>query len=147
MTPTDRFEVLESQSEPLPRIVIRSRASGSKITLDAAVLLAQYAISDDDTLLVLDEDCPYEENLHLVLVRGSRVIDHIELGMIYTGGIFKEISAADDTLRFRFESDAVWSLTVDSRGKRGIGGLPTGSRRRGHFFSRRYLELEHGGVA
>ncbi len=114
------------------------------VTLDAAALVEQYAVSASDTLLILDDDTPYEERLHLVLVRKNRILDHVEIGSMYTSGIFKEVAVSNDTLQFRFESDAVWSVAIDGDGKRGFGGLPRGSRRRGGFFARRYLKLEHG---
>ncbi len=146
MTPTDRFEALESQREPVPKIVLRSRDDGKRITIDAAILIEQYAIDDADTLLVLDEDTPYEEQLHLVLIRKNRILDHIVIGTIYSSGIFKEVGAAGNTLRFRFESDAVWSLSIDSAGRRVFGGLPRGARRRGGLLARRHLFLEYGEV-
>lgn len=106
--------------------------------------MAQYAAYASDTLLILDDDTPYEERLHLVLIRQSNVLDHVEIGSICTSGIFKEVGVSEGILRFRFESDAVWSVSIDGEGKRGIGGLPQGSRRRGGLFARRYLKLEYG---
>jgi len=147
VTPTDRFKSIEQQREPEPKVVLRDRSGGKSITLDAASLVEQYAVSPTLTLLVLDEDSPYEEQLHLVLLRKSKKLDHIVIGAPYTTGVFRVVDADKDTLRFRFESDAVWSVSANAKGQRGIGGLPRGARRRGGIFVRRYLKLEHGGVA
>jgi hypothetical protein len=43
--------------------------------LDAAALVAQYAVSGTRTLIVLDEDTAYEEQLHLVLLQEGEVLD------------------------------------------------------------------------
>ncbi|MEM7664802.1 MAG: hypothetical protein AAF250_03020 [Pseudomonadota bacterium] len=147
MDQTDRFECVEKQREPEPRIELRSRSGRSSITFDAAELVEQYAISKIDTLLVLDEDCPYEERLHLVLMRRDKVIDYVEIGVMYMPGVFKPVSARDRELRFRFESDAVWTLTIHEAGRRVIGGLPAGASRKGRFLKKRHLFLEHGDEA
>lgn len=147
MTPTDRFECVEQQREPTPKIVLRDRSGGKLISLEAASLVAQYAVSAALTLLVLDEDTPYEEQLHLVLVRESKKVDHIVIGALYTAGVFRVVTADKDALRFRFEGDGVWSVLASTTGWRGLGGLPRGARRRGGLFARRYIKLEYGGVA
>lgn len=117
------------------------------MTIDAAELLEQYAISPSETLLVLDEDSPYEEQLHLVLAKGSKIRDHILIGAPYTAGVFRIVGVGDRIVQFRFEGDAVWSVTVRSHPSRGFGGLPHGSRRRGGLFAKRYLDVKHGGKA
>ena len=147
MTPTDRYECIHKQREPLARILLRQRSGGAEIAIDAAELLEQYAISPSDTLLILDEDTPYEEQLHLVLVRRAKILDHILIGAPYTAGVFQFVEADERALKFRFEGDAVWTVSAMQRGKRGFGGLPRGASRRGGFFAKRYLELEHEGAA
>jgi hypothetical protein len=144
MTPIERFRIVDHRREPMPRIVLH-RADGAgngPVVLDAAWLLAQYAVSDTDTLLVLDEDTPFEERLHLALLRGERVIDHLVIGVPYVGGVFRAIGGSADTLRFLFENDRPWTLTVRAEGRRGIGGLPAGARRRTGLLARRYLMLD-----
>ena len=144
MSPSNRYETVSQQTEPEPRIILRPVKGGGRITLEAASLVAQYAVSDSDTLLVLDEDCPYEEQLHLVLVRGSKAIDHVVIGGMYSTGIFKSLGMDESKLRFTFESDAVWSLTVDTKGRRAWGGLPRGASRKGLPFGRKHLFLDQG---
>lgn len=146
MTPADRYRIFEHRREPTPRIVLRHvGGSGHEpVVLDAACLLAQYAVSDTDTLLVLDEDTPYEEQLHLVLLRDDHVLDHIAIGAPYASGVFHPVELSADTLRFRFESDSQWMLAIDMNGRRGIGGLPSGASRRTGLLAPRYIKLDRG---
>lgn len=141
MVPEDRFEIVERTREPEPRIVLRRRSGGGVVTIDAAALDAQYAISPSDTLLILDEDTPYEEQLHLVLLRDDQVLDHVVIGAPYASGVFCAEETHGDMLRFRFEDDAIWILTVGARGRRGFGGLPSGARRRGGMLAPQYIVL------
>ncbi|MDJ0643835.1 MAG: hypothetical protein QNJ15_13565 [Erythrobacter sp.] len=126
---------------------MEARSGGSPISIDAAELIEQYAVSSSETLLILDEDTPYEEQLHLVLVRRSKILDHIVIGAPYTAGIFRFVDAGERSLQFQFESDAVWIAFVKERGSRGIGGLPPGASRRRGLLAKRYLALEHKGAA
>ena len=144
MTPTDRYHAVEHRHEPTPRIVLRRMdgGGGEPVVLDAACLLAQYAVSGTDTLLVLDEDTPYEERLHLVLLRDDRVLDHIDIGAPYATGAFRPVEMSVGTLRFHFENDAIWTLAVDAHGGRGIGCLPSGARRRTGLLAPRWMTLE-----
>lgn len=146
MTPTDRYQILDQRREPTPRIVLRrvDGSGGEPVVLDAACLLAQYAVSDTDTLLVLDEDTSYEEQLHLVLLRDDQVLDHIAIGAPYASGAFRPTDPSADTLRFQFESDSRWTLAIDMNGRRGIGGLPSGASRRTGLLAPRYIKLDQG---
>jgi len=149
MTPTDRYHAVEHRHEPTPRIVLRRMdgGGGEPVVLDAACLLAQYAVSGTDTLLVLDEDTPYEERLHLVLLRDDRMLDHVTIGAPYATGAFRPVELSVDTLRFRFERDARWTLAIDGNGRRGIGGLPPGATRRTGMLAPRYIKLDRGEAA
>ena len=135
------YHVAQRQLQPMARIALRHPAGGPLLVVDAASLLAQYQLPSGDVLLVLDEDCPFEERLHLVLARGSRILDHIAIGWIYTSGIYREIPTDDAALHFHFEGRAVWRVEVRADGIRRVGGLPSGARRRGRWFARRYLLL------
>lgn len=147
MKQTDRFKCASQQTEPRPRIELKRRSGGDVLTLDAAELVEQYAVSETDTLLVLDDNCPYEERLHLVLMRNDRLIDHIEIGAMYVPGIFNPVDHRDRELRFRFENDSIWTLTISEAGERMLGGLPPGSRRRKGFFAKLYMFLRLGGAS
>ena len=144
METVDRFDCIRQQREPEPLITLQERSGGNTITLEAASLLKQYAVSEIDTLLVLDEDCPFEEQLHLVLARDGRILDHIYIGMMYMSGMFALIDSGDRWLRFKFEGDAIWTLRIEAKGRRGLGLLPSVAWRSGGLLSRRYMFLSRG---
>jgi hypothetical protein len=141
----DVFKVMTSRRDPEPRIVLNG--AGGSVEVDAASLLAQYQLPDGDVLLVLDEDSPFEEGLHLVLVRGDRVVDHVVIGAPYASGIYREVAVEDDRLVFVFENDMTWVVRSDHRGSHRIGGLPAGARRRGGWLATRHLSLSRGDAA
>lgn len=147
MTPVDRYEAIEQRREPEPLIVLRQRGRDALVRLDAAALVAQYAVSDTRTLLVLDEDTPYEEQLHLALLEGGEVLDHLVIGAPYATGAFRADDGSGATLHFRFENGAVWTLSIHTEGRRGLGGLPSGARRRIGLLAPRYMTLDHKGAA
>lgn len=140
MTRVDLFHAVETQREP-PQVRLRRDDTDTTVVLDAATLLAQYQVPSGDMLLVLDEDCPYEEQLHLVLVRDDTVLDHIVIGCPYATGVFRECGAADDRVRFRFAGDETLSVAVAPQ--RGLlpARLPRGARRRGGWLAAHWLQL------
>jgi hypothetical protein len=141
------FEPSPAGAGPEPSIRLARRDDDSSIEIDAASLLVQYLLDDGDVLLVLDEDLPYEEQLHLVLVRGAAIIDHVVIGAPYASGIFHEVGLDHDRLSFRFEGNAVWIVDVDHRGSRMPAGLPPGARRRGGWLARHHLSLSRADAA
>lgn len=144
MDATDRIEVVEQQREPQPRIVLRPRGGAATVTLDAAALVAQYAVSETETLLVLDEDTPFEEQLHLALLSDDRLLDRVVIGAPYATGAYRPLKVGSDYLRFNFEGAVPWTLTVRAEGRRGLVRLPPGARRRSGLLAPKYLFLEHG---
>lgn len=138
------FDVVEAQRDPAPRIVLARQGTGTRLTLDAAALLAQYRCSTGEVLLVLDEDTPYEEQLHIVLIENGRVADELVVGAPYSSGVFREVDHEGDTLRFRFASDDVMTLTVAPATSRLPQRLPAGVRRRGGWFAPHRLTLTQG---
>lgn len=147
MTPMDRYEAIEQRRAPEPMIVLRQRGRDALVRLDAAALVAQYAVSDTRTLLVLDEDTPYEEQLHLALVEDGEVLDHVVIGAPYANGVFRADESSGAILRFRFESDASWTLSIHTDGRRGLSGLPGGAQRRIGLLAPLYMVLGHKGPA
>lgn len=145
MIPTERYEAVARHRDPTPAIILQKRGSDAVVRLDAAVLVAQYAVTGTRTLVVLDDDTPYEERLHLVLLEGERVLDHLVIGGPYASGVFRPEDGSGDALHFRFESDVMWTLSVGAAGRRGLGGLPDGARRRTGLLAPRYLMLGRGG--
>ncbi len=98
-------------------------------------------MSDADTLLVLDEDTRDEEPQHLVLLRDNRVLDRIGIGTTYVTGSFRPSDVSAGTLHFCFENNSIRTLAVDTEGRRGIGGLPSGARRQTGLLALRCMAL------
>ncbi|WP_420137747.1 hypothetical protein [Sphingomonas sp.] len=141
------FTVEWQQREPKPRITLRAPNRTSSLSIDAALLLAQYALPSGDILLILEEDCPYEEQLHIVLVRNVAVADHIVIGGMYETGSYREIRIEGERLNFSFGGEGVWTLTCEAAGTYKRSGLPSGARRRGGLLARRYLVLSRTDAA
>ena len=141
MQQTIIFDVRDSRREPEAQITLTRRDDGVTVTIDAAALLAQHLLPWNDVLLVLDEDTPYEEQMHLVLVRGERILDHIVIGALYASGTYREAGSDGSALRFRFESDAIWTLTAREQGARGLSALPSGAKRRSGWLTPHHLFL------
>lgn len=138
MERTTQFDVIAQQREPEPRIELIEREGGAKLAIEAAALIGQYRFSSGDTLLVLDEDNPYEEQLHLALIRDAQIIDHLVIGAPYTSGIYGELALDNDALCFSFAGDTVFTLRqVTSLTE----SLPRGVRRRGPWFAPKHLSL------
>lgn len=135
-----RFRVADVQREPVPRVNLRDDA-GVTITLEAVTLLAQYRTASDDVLMILDENCPYEEQLHLVAVRGSEVIDHLVIRAPYATGSFEALGTGEDGLLFRFAGGDMYRASVAEAGARLPRPLPGGARRTSKWFARKFLHL------
>jgi hypothetical protein len=69
------------------------------------------------------------------------------IGEPYANGVFRADDGSGATLRFRFESDQPWTLSISTTGRRGVGGLPAGARRRTGLVAPRYMTLDHKGSA
>lgn len=136
------FDVAAARREPEPRIELLRRDTGVALILPAAALLAQYRVPSSDILLILDEDVPFEEQLHLVLVRGVDVLDHLSIGAPYASGAYREVDTDGDVLRFCFAGDEVLALTARAEGRRMPERLPSGVRRIGGWLALHYLMLQ-----
>ena len=136
-----RFRTLRQRREPTPEIALTPEGAAGLIIVDAAQLVAQYETASRDILLILDEDCPYEEQVHLALVRDDAVADHIVIGAPYATGAFRELSTDGDVLRFNFNGDDVWRVEVRTSGSRMPEPLPPGAKRRNGWFALHYLSL------
>lgn len=131
MQPIDRFAIEEDR--PASAIVL-DRETGSRFSTGGVRIAGQYRIDGDRALIVLDENCPYEELLHFVLVSGGAPVDRIAYGAPYTSGLFRPVDRAGAALRFRFASDEIvepivrerrqWRLRPGVPGARYSGGSP-----------------------
>ncbi len=141
------YRSIKLQEAPEPEIELVHLDEKTGIKINAAQLLAQYQLNNGDIVLVCDEDCPYEEQLHFVLLRQKKIIDHLVYGGIYTPGIYKEISHESDTLRFTFASDDVLTLALRATPSRWGDKLPPGARHQGGWLQEHYLTLKIQGSA
>lgn len=93
----------------------RSRLRGleSELLLDGLILEAQYECSAG-YLLMLTEDCPFEEALHVYLLdRSLRPIDKLVLGKAYQPGILRDVKiSGKESLEFSFFGGDKWQLRV-----------------------------------
>lgn len=66
------------------------------------------------------------------MVEDGEVLDHVVIGAPYATGVFRADESSGAILRFRFESDAPWTLSVHTDGRRGLGGAAWAACRAGH---------------
>jgi len=106
------------------------------------------------SLLLLTQDSPYEESLHMLLVApGAKtaqqipieILDELILGGAYTPGILTEVAVAgENSLEFSFFGKDRWRVTAHANPRPAISGALTsmGKRPLGYALRKRYLELE-----
>ena len=124
MTPIQRFSLSalrKSGEDPYKGPISAVLRDGEPVgtVLDGAVLEAQYEIGGAFLLLVSD-DCPYEETLHAYLIdEQGKVLDRADLGYAYTSGVLRNIKVTgEDTLEFEFTGSSLYRLVVHSRPRR-----------------------------
>jgi hypothetical protein len=95
-------------------------------------------------VLILSDDCPYEEILHVYLLDDDlNALEHIELGTPLVSGVLRDVAIeGSDTVTFSFDGSTKYRLTVHPQPKRSIRSLPSGARRRaGSWIQPKRLEL------
>jgi hypothetical protein len=91
------------------------RSRPLEVPVPGSVLEAQLELDDDaGFLLLLTDDRPYEETLHVVLLdHDGHEIERLELGRPYTPGLFSGMEiVAPTVLGFRFFSGLVHELEI-----------------------------------
>ncbi|MEX1365485.1 MAG: hypothetical protein AB1Z98_20325 [Nannocystaceae bacterium] len=120
----EQFEVVGARG--LDSIRLRHRDRGFETTVPGLVLEAQLERPGSPArfVLLLTDDSPFEETLHMVLLgEDGRVLEHQQLDQPYTSGLLQDLHIeAPDMLRFRFFGDYTHHLQIHSR--------PRGLRRR-----------------
>lgn len=131
---------LECGQGPRSQVSLGQRPGPS---LEGAVLEAQFLLDDGRYLLLLSDDSPYEERIHVVLLdRDLSPLDTLEIGAPYTPGLLSGLEPQGDRLRFRF-AGAVFILRVHTRPRRWLAGfLVPGVHRGGAPWWKRYLAIE-----
>lgn len=81
--------------------------------IEGLLLQAQYECSAG-YLLLLTDDCPFEELLHIHLLdRNLRPLDQVNLGKAYEAGILSRLQVTgNDVLEFSFFGGDRWQLSV-----------------------------------
>lgn len=103
---------LKPIDSPLPRSELFWEGNQTPLVVDGSSLEAQYRI-DSRYLLLLTENCPYEEGLHIYLLDNAhRVLDGLELSVPYAPGTLKNLRALDNALTFSFFGEDHWRLDV-----------------------------------
>ena len=146
MTPTCDLSLRRLSSaanEPLrAQLLIEGEQVGTIV--DGAILEAQFALGPQRLVLVT-HDCPYEEQLELVLLSDAfAIVDQLSVGQWYTPGIVTDVTSAAGALEFAFFGEDRWRLTVLARSVWGMPPAPfpvvTRSWRR--WLSRTRLRLD-----
>jgi hypothetical protein len=97
-----------------PQALLRRHTDAASVTLPGAVLEAEFA-NDQGTLVLLTEDRPVEEALHLVWLGPQlQIWDHLELSAPYTPGLLRQLTVAgSQQLTFAFFAPVeTWCVTV-----------------------------------
>lgn len=131
-----------------PHALLRRHTDAASVTLPGAVLEAEFA-NDQGTLVLLTEDRPTEEALHLVwLGTQLQIWDHLELSAPYTPGLLRQLTVAGaQQLTFAFFApDETWCLTVFDAPR--LVWMPRRHpvQRHARFGSRSWLDLRQVGA-
>ncbi|MCA9712696.1 MAG: hypothetical protein KDK70_43105 [Myxococcales bacterium] len=101
---------------PAPPSGMRLRRGARELEpVPGVVLEGQFALDDDrGHLLLLTDDSPYEEVLHVVLLdHAQRIVEQLDLGEPYVPGLLRDVQVVGaDTLRFRFFEGKIHQLEV-----------------------------------
>ncbi|MBL8211374.1 MAG: hypothetical protein JNK87_11710 [Bryobacterales bacterium] len=90
------------EGEP-PRSRLIHKGAELPVVVEGVVLETQVLLADGRYLLVLTDDCPFEEQVHVILLdRFLRVRDRYRFGKPYTPGVVESVAAKENTLRFLF---------------------------------------------
>lgn len=127
---------------PLSAVVRDGRDVG--LTIAGATLEGQFILNTGEYLLLVTNNSPYEERLHLYLLdRDLRLAEKAEIGAAYTAGILRDLhpSATSDSLEFVFTNRSRFRLQVHASPGRfwnPSGGLQEAAR----SLSKRRLQIE-----
>ena len=116
MTPIARF-TLERHDGPYESWPLRTRVfkngAATATKIPGFQLLHQFETAQG-YLLITDDDCPFEEATHFVLLAHTlRVLSSSTLAVPYASFLLKSVEpAADDRLIAVFNADERWQLTI-----------------------------------
>jgi hypothetical protein len=137
-----------ASAETGPHTLLRRHTDAASVTLPGAVLEAEFA-NDQGTLVLLTEDRPVEEALHLVWLGPQlQIWDHLELSAPYTPGLLRQLTVAGaQQLTFAFFApDETWCLTVFEGPRLVWTPRRHPVQRHARFGSRSWLDLRQVGA-
>ncbi len=105
------------------------------VTVDGRRVEAQFALPDGGYLVMLSDDSPFDEGLHVYLLDAdAQPVDALEAGADFTAGLLRIRDTGRDWLRFEFFTDGAlqrldilaqaefrWRLPSGWRYKRWVG--------------------------
>jgi hypothetical protein len=110
--------IRESTSDdvPLCEVMIDGAPTG---TLIQGAVLAAALRWQEFVLLFVTDDVPFEEGLNIYLLdQQLNVADYARMYFMYSTGVFSDLDLTeDDTVRFHFLGDKVWTLRLFARKK------------------------------
>lgn len=142
MEPIDLFSLTDDGAAEGRRRIVAAGGQPGPVTQGQA-LEGQYRCSTG-YLLLLTENSPYDEGLHILLLGPDlRLLDAIDIGTTYSPGILTELTVEGDALAFAMFGHR-WRLRVHQSARRWPGlATPHGARRPvSRLLARRHLELQ-----
>ncbi|MCP5419651.1 MAG: hypothetical protein H6970_04665 [Gammaproteobacteria bacterium] len=131
---------IPSQS-PLSELLWEKHPLG--IQLDGVTLAHQFRVPAG-YLLLLTDDCPYEEELNIYLLdEAYRLLDALELGAPYAAAVLSDVRPQGlRTLTFSFFGNECWRLEILTQPRIRLNfSLFSPVKRKTSFWSRRWLSL------
>ncbi|MEE9412696.1 MAG: hypothetical protein V3V22_06545 [Methylococcales bacterium] len=144
---TDVFEVkaVHNLPEEIPSIDLLFMPLKKQITLTGAVLEAQYSV-DENYLVFITENCPFEESLLISLIDATgKLLDTLELSAWYTPGILSNLRIQPpNKICFSFFDDSeCWVLEILSKTITQFWANKFPVKRNHPFLHKTYIKLKH----
>lgn len=150
MRPVTRYSLAGSRNLN-QRVLLKRDGNVLPVEVEGVILEAQFGLNDGSTLIWLTDNSPYDEGLHIYLLRQDDTIeDALEAGAIFglgEGGILKITKTNTDWVEFTFFlNDRVYRLYVTEQARVHLR-LPTGWRYKKLLSKHRLIvrELKEGG--
>ena len=115
--PIDDFSVAQVTGD-LPQSDLLWRGGPVGVRVDGVTLEKQWQVGTE-YLLLLTEDSPYEEGLHIYLLdEEKRVKDALEIAGPYAPGTLRDVAVDDDAaVSFSFFGEDRWRVEVNASAK------------------------------
>ena len=140
------FETLEVKNieNQIPKIRLNNLMTNNSVELIGVYLEAQYIVNDN-YLLFITMDCPFEESLFIYLLDNQlKIKDTVELGVEFNPGFFRNpVITGLDTINFSFfEEGDSWLLTILDKPKISLFNFEFPVKRKRIFLNKNWLKLK-----